>query len=81
MRESIGYLVYLQSLSLIIFTLCLLNFHPLVDLCLSKVLDDLGSVDDASVAGLSAAEGVSTLLYVVVTDEVGLGDAVKRSVA
>ena len=81
-RRRIGYIVYLQ---LIFLSEAPVSdsalWTPLVDLCLAKALDDLGSVDDASVGSFGTAKDAISLLDVVVAHKVRLGYAVKRSVA
>lgn len=59
----------------------IIEIGSLVDLGLAEALNDLGSINDAAVGSLCTAERVATLLDGGVADEVGLGNAVKRSIA
>jgi hypothetical protein len=58
------------------------NYGPLlVDRSLSKVLDDVGTVKETTVAGSGTAKGASTLNDVVVALKVGLFNTAQRRTA
>ena len=55
--------------------------QDLVDLGLVQVVDDIGAIEEAAVAGLGTAQVLAALLDVVGTGQVGLGDAAESAAA
>ena len=55
--------------------------QDLVDLGLVQVVDDVGAIEEAAVAGLGTAQVLAALLDVVGAGQVGLGDAAESAAA